>query len=409
MLFSSRRKFNLTLPDKLIVVFVIYLFLNRYFVSHTEGYTLKYLQSCALVIVYFLLRSYPAKYHKYFLYSIIFSGLLQSIYGMLQLYGIFPSRHSLFNITGSFFNPGPYAGYLSIVLPLALALWLKEREQAPDTNAGHALPARILLKAKSLVPFAAFIAVLLVLPATRSRAAWLAALISSAIVLNYFYPVRTLPSPFRKPGLKKFLALSIVLILVAGALTGVYFMKKGSADGRLFIWKTSCQLIKEKPVFGHGAGKFTAYYMGKQEDYFKESIESYEEAYPTLKNNGGFLIMYGKALSLAGKYGKAIEVLQEAGNYQKNTILYNALGDSYKATGEFKKAESAYMKAYYMLPGRFYSKYLLAILYRETGQQEKALATARELMEKEVKVSSMAIEEIRTEMKKTILGQEDDQ
>jgi tetratricopeptide (TPR) repeat protein len=161
-------------------------------------------------------------------------------------------------------------------------------------------------------------------------------------------------------------------------------------------------------------GLFKAYYSWDeghkiyQMGMYVESLESFEEAYPHLKNNGEFLIMYGKALSMAEKYGKAIQVLQEASNYQKNTILYNALGDSYKATGEFKKAESAYLKAYHMLPGRFYSKYLLAILYRDTGQKEKALSTARELMEKEVKIPSMAIEEIRAEMQKTILGQEAD-
>ena len=53
-----------------------------------------------------------------------------------------------------------------------------------------------------------------------------------------------------------------------------------------------------------------------------------------------------------------------------------------------------------MNPNRFFPKYLLAKLYDETGQKEKAAATAYELLHKEVKVWSTAIEEIKKEMEK---------
>ncbi len=55
-----------------------------------------------------------------------------------------------------------------------------------------------------------------------------------------------------------------------------------------------------------------------------------------------------------------------------------------------------------MNPSRFYPKYLLAKLYDETGQVEKAIATAEELLKKEVKVESTAVGEIQAEMKNLI-------
>ena len=55
-----------------------------------------------------------------------------------------------------------------------------------------------------------------------------------------------------------------------------------------------------------------------------------------------------------------------------------------------------------MNPSRFYPKYLLAKLYDESGQKEKAITTARELLDKEIKVESTAIEEIQEEMQKII-------
>ncbi|MGV8139579.1 MAG: hypothetical protein AB2L20_30650 [Mangrovibacterium sp.] len=83
-------------------------------------------------------------------------------------------------------------------------------------------------------------------------------------------------------------------------------------------------------------------------------------------------------------------------------VVYTALDDSYKALKETGKAEQAYLHAWHMNPSRFYPKYLLAKLYDESGQKEKAVTTAKELLEKQVKIESIAIEEIRAEMEKII-------
>ena len=131
-------------------------------------------------------------------------------------------------------------------------------------------------------------------------------------------------------------------------------------------------------------------------------LNDYRKAYSLLRKDGDFLVNYGKALSMAGKHEKAIEILNEAQDYLSNTIVYTALGDSYKALGQYKKAEQAYLHAWYMIPSRFYPKYLLAKLYNETGQQAEAVAIAKELLNKEVKIESTAIEEIKEEMREII-------
>ncbi len=46
----------------------------------------------------------------------------------------------------------------------------------------------------------------------------------------------------------------------------------------------------------------------------------------------------------------------------------------------------------------FYPKYLLAKLYSETNQQTKAVQIANELLNKDIKVESVAVEEIKAEM-----------
>lgn len=131
-------------------------------------------------------------------------------------------------------------------------------------------------------------------------------------------------------------------------------------------------------------------------------LKDFEKAWPLLKNNGAFLTNYGKALSMAEEHQKAVEVLQQAGKKYPNTVANTALGDSYKNTGQYHKAEQAYQQAWYMNPSRFYPKYLLAKLYDESGQKQKAVLTATELLQKQIKVESTAVKEIQEEMNKII-------
>lgn len=56
-----------------------------------------------------------------------------------------------------------------------------------------------------------------------------------------------------------------------------------------------------------------------------------------------------------------------------------------------------------MNPSRFYTKYLLAKLYDETGQREKAILTANALLQMQIKVPSTAVDEIKEEMQNIII------
>ena len=58
----------------------------------------------------------------------ILAGTIEAILGLLQVYGYEPSNHSLYALTGSFYNPGPYSGFLAMCLPLALNEWLEGKK-----------------------------------------------------------------------------------------------------------------------------------------------------------------------------------------------------------------------------------------------------------------------------------------
>ena len=67
-------------------------------------------------------------------------------------------------------------------------------------------------------------------------------------------------------------------------------------------------------------------------------------------------------------------------------------------------------KAYFIIHSRFYAKYLLAKLYKDSYQYEKAVFTATEILSQKEKIPSIAIEEIKLEMEDILklgLGESD--
>ncbi len=135
---------------------------------------------------------------------------------------------------------------------------------------------------------------------------------------------------------------------------------------------------------------------------YNRVVEAYEEALPTLKINGLFLQMYGKALNMDEQYEQSNKMLALAQKRLSSQIIQNTLGDNHKALGYFTEAEMAYTKSANMIPSLIYPKYLLAKLYTESGQHYKAQQTAEKILNSNVKVESSATREIMKEMKEII-------
>jgi hypothetical protein len=197
--------------------------------------------------------------------------LVEAVWGLRQLYGFESSQHSLFKLTGSFFNPGPYAGYLAVVFPLALHYLL--RRQASGKGA-YEQPPRSFPPLRALfsgflftvLPLATGIAIVLALPAAMSRASWLAIIAGSAAVagFRYYGQIRNFCRRHKKQAR---VAGCAVTLLALAALAGMYCLKKDSADGRVLTWKISLLTAAEHP-FGVGLGSFAGAYGEAQAAYF---------------------------------------------------------------------------------------------------------------------------------------------
>jgi len=211
--------------------------------------------------------------------------LVQSIWGLLQLYDFLPSFNSNFKITGTFFNPAPYAMYLAVIFPLALGQIMKNEKLRLNkvVRTGHGIFSYIqyfwqffILHSSFLIyylSFATVIAILLVLPATMIRAAWLGALAGALIVLQFKYHYIQQVSQFLNTRFKKTVAMAVAAVIIASLGTGIFFLKKDSANGKLFIWEVTLGKIVEKPLFGYGVGRFEAEYNNWQAEYFQNHPE----------------------------------------------------------------------------------------------------------------------------------------
>ena len=653
LLFKKEINFHFTIIDLLLALFVGWVSLNKYLLHDVHALSLRYFELLGLFILYIIVRSVDRKLYTLFLVAICIAGLVQAIYGNLQLWGYYPSYHGLFKMTGSFFNPGPYAGFLCCVFPIALGLYwrfnhkgreeqiksIKYQVSGIKTKSLIVNPQLLIVYLKLLIhnlqpvilknlSLLTLLSILLVLPAARSRAAWLGALAGVAFLACHKYHLNSLlrslitgriKSPLGDLGVntrKIVIVLLPALVLLAGSLS-LYHYKKDSADGRMLIWTVTANIIKDYPLLGVGQDLFKANYMNYQADYFRSHpnskyemvaddnqyafnellntwaengligflllmgivvaiffsvinhkgheriinhqghkdhdekyevdesqltivnlnpeditkasilailvfgmfaypseilpikivaiiclgllansfalnttksiklfkreskcngdrrsqasngkafkpsniqnilkltltgltllltigaysktnelrhayklwndannlysyslyehcLEDYEKAYTILKNNGDFLLNYGKALSVSDKHKSAINILEQSENYLQSTIMFTTLGCSYNKLERDNKALESYVKAHDMLPGRFYAQYLIVKFYIEKGEVNNSITIAKQLINKPVKVSSYAVDEIKREMEiiinNSILGTSD--
>jgi len=186
--------------------------------------------------------------------SIIVCAWIEIVVGFGQLYGLMENGNAFFQFGGSLGNPGAYSGYLSVIFPIVLSVYLTCRRNRDCENVRYLLLACLI-----------FMLALIFL--SRSRGAWLACLIGCVFVIEHYYGV--LKSIRRHFSRTQRLVLSV--LLGVGLLGGVFFLykfKADSADGRLLVWKVALQAPRENILLGDGCGSFEANYCRWQRDYF---------------------------------------------------------------------------------------------------------------------------------------------
>lgn len=253
--------FRFTLSDGLITVTVVYYLIRYNYQLHLADW--KVIYAVLLLLLWYIMRIILCSQQisgKRISVGVAVIGCLLTGWGLLQLYGFCHSNHFLYRITGPFFNPGPYSGYLALLLPVCL----------------HGL---LLAKGwQRYCWWGAFALMLCIVPATMSRSAWMAIAVSLLWVWgmhkNWWMTFRNYAKQMPCKAVGYVTSVSILVMLVCVLL---FHLKADSARGRLFIWKNTCTAIAKQPLIGYGPGSFQMVYGKAQAAYFGAGHGTVEE------------------------------------------------------------------------------------------------------------------------------------
>ena len=251
----KRLRMEVTLADVVAATWFLY-YVGRTWIGNEWPCRMEFLKTVELFLLYIGLRVafHGTKMSAWVLIgSILAFGCYEAWLGASQMYGDEISRHGLFALTGNFLNPGPYSAYLMIGVVVGLVALKDMRNKAVITrmpnvvflnNLKDKVPAKIAVYIKAIkwkyLVIAAVAIMAMVLPATWSRAAFLGV----AVVLLFI---------FRDKYWKYRYILWGGILLVSVVF---YFIKQGSADGRLIIWKAALTTWIDVPWMGAGIGGF---------------------------------------------------------------------------------------------------------------------------------------------------------
>ena len=136
-----------------------------------------------------------------------------------------------------------------------------------------------------------------------------------------------------------------------------------------------------------------------QQDVTQLRQEDILPLYRHFQSNPAFILCYGKTLYNHELYQDALPVLEQGYRLKPSSELVCDLGMCYQQTKKYSQAEKAYTTASFMVPVHILPQYRLFCLYRETGEEEKAMETARYILTMSVKVVNTSVLRIRNQVR----------
>lgn len=131
-----------------------------------------------------------------------------------------------------------------------------------------------------------------------------------------------------------------------------------------------------------------------------EVLPEYDRLYRRLGKDGLFLYNHAAELHEVKEFERSIAVFEHCMRYYNDMDVQMLLADNYKESGKYTKAERHLKTAAAMCPARFMPLYESVKLYDATGRKDEALAVARKIIDKDVKVPSPTVIAIKNEMHK---------
>ncbi len=227
---------------------------------------------------------------------IMFVGILESLYGMIEFFSghkhiLHVEASSLISsVSGTFINRNYFAGYLLMVIPLAIGYIFYRESFNEDISVGwyRRLPS---LDGKTYFLVFGVILMILGLLFSASRMGILSLLLSFTVVALLFR------NPERGQKLSKTPIFILGLALLWGALIGLdavisrFFAVSEGFKNRWEIWANTLQIIKDFPLMGSGLGTFTQVFPAYRSFHIEGLVTHAENDFLQLASEGGLVGM----------------------------------------------------------------------------------------------------------------------
>jgi len=243
---------------------------------------------------------------------IMFIGILESLYGMIEFFSghkhiLHVEASSLISsVSGTFINRNYFAGYLLMVIPLAIGYIFYRESFNEDISVGW---HRRLSSLDGKTYFLVFGVILMILGLlfSASRMGILSLLLSFTAVALLFR------NPERGQKLSKTPIFILGLALLWGAVIGLdavisrFFAVSEGFKSRWEIWANTLQIIKDFPLMGSGLGTFTQVFPAYRSFHIEGLVTHAENDFLQLASETGlvgmglliiaFLFLFYKAFS----------------------------------------------------------------------------------------------------------------
>lgn len=189
------------------------------------------------------------------------------IYGIIQYFDKDPipwAESTYLRIWSSIGNPSSFAGYLLIIIPVALSLTILHRS--------------LLQKIASVT---ALMLSLVALYMTKTKGAWLS-LIAGVLLFSVLYWLAKRKYPTKWSRKNKIAVLLALVVLLSAITPGIikatgYFQGtiSSSMEVRIFFWRVSTKMFLDHPIIGTGIGTFQKYFPQYRSPSFRTAGVSY--------------------------------------------------------------------------------------------------------------------------------------
>lgn len=275
---SGDRRFVFDVPALAVTSFFAFLLLRGAFAGeHIFSISVKILAW----LLYMAAHSLSADERRFLDPAVAVVGAIQAVIMLLQALKLC-GGYMTFGQPGRFENPAGSALCVAMALPFCFGMIRNGGTLSPDGEV-HSRP---LMRAAGYVCAALILAGIVV---ADSRAGFLSALMCVAALMMSL-----------RPSLRSRKVVIPMAVAAVAVCVALYFYKKDSASGRMYIWQNTVAASMDKPVLGHGPGHFHAVYMPRQAKFFTEHPDS-----PAVMRSNDIFSPFSEYLHLLCEYGIA--------------------------------------------------------------------------------------------------------